>query len=500
VAIEGQLLIPLEIEGAIRIACFKDATQSACSGAWPLAAEFKYWGTPFPMLSKSGKVTGFCLPNSADPCYTLEAAAVETPPGMSAVIEENNEWNGPALTLGSRVYVPNGQANEEIGDVECFDYSTDASCAHFPKMFTGLEYLYTVNRDPQRPSCIWVNSDSGEAQIQDFDAYTGEACGSGPARVFATQFVAHAPKCTPTSFTSLKVIEPARSSYASAMISFADGDGNPITALGERPLGPNGEASLAGLEPVTEAGLPQFLFSFTGLGGELSALEVELTWRGISSPECEVEGITSQKIPPAPPAPKPSPETPALLACTRESLALMNVTQRGGRVRIEGVARHVLVGRTVQIELQGTGRILATALVGANGKFAANAPLPSLAIRGTNRARYVARVGKLASLPLKLYRRMYVTRSKTTGTSLRLDGRVTGRFKRGAEVALFRRLSCGGEQEVGRTRLGKGGRFSLVVPNTLPPAGESAVYRARTTVLKGRRAFLTYTLPTESTP
>ena len=168
------------------------------------------------------------------------------------------KWNGPGLVLGTRVYVPNGQAPEVESEVACFDYATGAGCAHFPKTFTGLEYLYTVNRDPALPSCIWVNSDSGEEQIQDFDANTGEACGGGAPKALAAQFIAHAPKCTPTSFTSLKVVQPTRSSYTSGTISFATGNGTPITALGERPLDSNGQASLAGLEPVTDGGLPQF--------------------------------------------------------------------------------------------------------------------------------------------------------------------------------------------------------------------------------------------------
>ncbi len=495
--ISGRLLIPLVIEGQMEVFCFDDETQGVCSGTWPVAAASTEFGSPYPLLNSGGTVTGFCLAMEGDPCFTFKGEPTETPAFMSDVILPNDEWNGPAVTIGTRVYVPNGNVPEIESEIACFDYATGASCAHFPKTFTGLEYLYTVTRDPNLPSCLWVNSDSGEEQIQDFDATTGEACGGGAPKAFAAQFIAHAPKCTPTSFTSLKVVQPARSSYTSGTISFTDGNGNPITALGERPLDSSGQASLSGLEPVTEGGLPQFIFSFKG-DNELAALEVQLKWRGIASPECEVEGITSEKIPPPPPIPPPAPQ--AVLACTQESLALTNVAQSHGRVRLEGVARQALVGKTVQIELQGTGKMVASALIGANGKFTATASLPPAGIRGTNRARYEARVGKLVSLPLKLYRRMYVTRSKSVGTSLRLEGRVTGKFKDGAVVAVFRRQSCGGEHMVGRTHLGKGGRFSLIVPNTLPPAGQTAVYRARTTVYSGRHTFLTYTLPTESTP
>ena len=91
-------------------------------------------------------------------------------------------WNGPSLTIGARVYVPTGSfsGNDEV---TCYDFSLQANCANFPKKFTTLELLYTVNPDPQRPTCIWVNSDGGVDQIQNFDAYTGAAlrrgCGAG---------------------------------------------------------------------------------------------------------------------------------------------------------------------------------------------------------------------------------------------------------------------------------------------------------------------------------
>ena len=116
-------------------------------------------------------------------------------------------------------------------DVECFDYSTERGCANFPKTFSELDYLYTVNPDPQRPTCIWVNSDNGAHQIQNFDAYTGEACGRGTIRVLASQFVVPSPQCTPASYVSLQVLQPARAPYTSGSIAFDDGDGNPIPGL-----------------------------------------------------------------------------------------------------------------------------------------------------------------------------------------------------------------------------------------------------------------------------
>ena len=87
------------------------------------------------------------------------------------------------MTIGARVYVPDGNTDH----VDCYDYVASASCANFPKQLLNLGLLYTVNPDPQRPTCIWVNSDDGSAQIQNFDAYTGGACGQGPIRVLAAE-------------------------------------------------------------------------------------------------------------------------------------------------------------------------------------------------------------------------------------------------------------------------------------------------------------------------
>lgn len=298
-AIGSRVIIPLSINGTDRLACFDDATQSSCAGSWPVdLGSINYPsvnGAPFPLMDGTGAITGLCLPTGTDQCFDLSGAAATTPPGMSSVIEASDGWNGPAFVLGPRVYVPNGNFNGERGDVECFDYSTGTGCANFPKTFSELDYLYTVNPDPQRPTCIWVNSDNGAHQIQNFDAYTGEACGRGTIRVLASQFVVPSPQCTPASYVSLQVLQPARASYTSGSIAFDDGDGNPIPGLGELPLDGSGTASLAGLSLNTATGLPQFLFTLNGESGEVGSVEVRLTWTGNYSATCIGEGTTVAK-------------------------------------------------------------------------------------------------------------------------------------------------------------------------------------------------------------
>ena len=304
-AIGSRVIVPLNINGTDRLACFDDSTQSNCAGSWPVALGSIGYpstnGAPFPLLDGTGALTGLCIPTGTDQCFNLGGEATATPLGMSSVIKASDGWNGPAFVLGPRVYLPNG--NHGTGDVECFDYSTGAGCANFPKTFSELDYLYTVNPDPQRPTCIWVNSDNGSHQIQNFDAYSGEACGKGTIRVLASQFVVSSPQCTPASYVSLQVLQPVRASYASGSIAFDDGDGNPIPGLGEQPLDGSGTASLAGLSLNTATGLPQFLFTLNGESGEVGSVEVRLTWTGNYSATCIGETTTVL----AGPAPVPTP-------------------------------------------------------------------------------------------------------------------------------------------------------------------------------------------------
>ncbi len=100
--------------------------------------------------------------------------------------------------------------------------STNATCASFPKSFVNLSYLYTVNADPQRPDCIWVNADGGSGQIQNLDAYTGGSCGQGPIRVLASSMVVPTQLCMPATYTSLQVTSPAPGTYTSGTVQFLE--------------------------------------------------------------------------------------------------------------------------------------------------------------------------------------------------------------------------------------------------------------------------------------
>jgi hypothetical protein len=286
--IAGKAIIPINVEGTSYLTCFDDATQSTCSGKWPVKLPFGYpgeYGAPFPLLTATGETIGLCLPTGTDECYTLAGEETPTPLGMPSVIYASSAWNGPAFVLGPRVYIPNGNYDE----VQCFDYSTGASCANFPKEL-DLTLLYTVNADPQRPTCIWANSDAdgGELprQIVSFDAYTGEACGQGTIRVLASQFVVPQPQCTPAEYVSLQVLKPGRNTYTKGFVQFDNNDSEPIAGLPTGELDSTGTVNLEGLPLNTPTGLPQFLFTLENESEKIGEVEAKLTWRGNYEATC----------------------------------------------------------------------------------------------------------------------------------------------------------------------------------------------------------------------
>jgi hypothetical protein len=212
---------------------------------------------------------------------------------MSAAIGSVNiNYGGGSVTIGPRIYVPNPSSNT----VGCYDANLGSSCANFPKSFTNLSLLYTVNADPQRPSCIWVNADNGSAQIQNFDAFTGGACGQGAIRVLSSSVVVPNQECVPASWKSLQVLQPARNTYSSGAIDFQDGSGNAIPGFAAHNLDGTGTTDLTDLSLSTKSALPQFLITLNNAGTP-SSVQVKLTWTGKYSNNCGKEGISVTGLP-----------------------------------------------------------------------------------------------------------------------------------------------------------------------------------------------------------
>lgn len=282
--IGDQILIPIHTGGVERLACWDDSLQDDCAGSFPLSPALGYagaFGSAFPMLDASGGLTGFCLPTSSNPCFTLAGASAATPANMTTAIGATGNWNGPAVTLGPRVYLATGNSDT----VRCYDYSSSTGCANFPHPTPGAGFIYTVNPDPQRPTCIWINADFGPSQIQNFDAFTGGACGQGAIRVLSSQLIVPQEKCNPSAYRKLEILEPVRSAYTEGTVGFANSNGNPIPSIPDQAIDASGAVDLTGLGLEAVAS-PQFLITLDTISEVPTQVVVELTWDATFDPDC----------------------------------------------------------------------------------------------------------------------------------------------------------------------------------------------------------------------
>ena len=274
------------------LACFDSVTKQGCTGTWPVAVP-AVTGAPFPLFNSSAVATGICLPITNNPCFSFTGSSVATPPGMGTSIGLNSAENGVAVVLNNSVYVPNGLT----GRVGCYNFSTQANCVNFPKQF-NIYILYTVNPDPYRATCVWVNSNGrpdAANQIQNFDALTGQPCTQGFVRIPASTLVNPAPVCRPTSYQTLQLVNPTRNSYTSATVGFQDASGNSL-GIPDQALDAFGSVDLSGLglQAFTD---PLFVIRFTGLTQSPATFNYRLSWTGAYNTTCTSSGQSVSSVP-----------------------------------------------------------------------------------------------------------------------------------------------------------------------------------------------------------
>ena len=279
-----------------KLGCFDTLTHAACAGAWPVTVAGA-GEAPFPKLNAAGAPVGICLHITGTPCFTPNGAVSPTPAALPAAIGAGYQYDGQPVVLGARVYVASNATNS----VDCFNFATNQSCPNFPHAFSNLSLLYTVNRDPFRSSCLWVNADNGADQIQNFDAFSAGACADAPYRVFAATIVASPHQCLPATYTSLSVVSPSYTTYTSGTVDFQNSNGVPIAGIATHHL-VKGKTSLKDLHLSTNDKLPQFLITLNGTAPGLKSITVKVEWAGKYDPVC-VKGAT--KVlgagPPGPP-------------------------------------------------------------------------------------------------------------------------------------------------------------------------------------------------------
>lgn len=296
-AVGTRVYVPLTMDTGSWLACFDSTTGTTCAGSWPVQLPAAYnAGAPIPKLSTSAAINGVCLPTTSEWCYSLNGAVAAAPPGLGAAMGTTNYYNAVPLILEDRVYI----ASWEGDTVRCYDFGAQAQCPNFPLAMQNAGLVYSVNPDPQRPVCLWINADYGDAQIQNFDAFSGESCGAGPIRVLASAVVPADPECTPVDWTRLQVLDPAPADYTSATVAFRDDNGLVIPGATDAVLDGTGSADLTG-QPLGES-RPQFLVTIEGHSGPIGAVTLELTWTGERLPQCGQEVGAGSLAPPAVPA------------------------------------------------------------------------------------------------------------------------------------------------------------------------------------------------------
>lgn len=195
----------------------------------------------------------------------------------------------------------------------------------------------------------------------------------------------------------------------------------------------------------------------------------------------------------------PQPESPAatlVLHCTQAKLALLDVVIDGHHVSLTGVAIAALEGLPVQIVFEHK-TVVAHTTVGKDGFFSVTAPLPPPKERNSNDARYLAQVGPIKSLDLKLTRRLILEPPVASGRRVRLSGQVTPPLMRPvAPVSIAEQTTCTHKRIIGHFKPSATGHFRVTV--TAPKGATAVIYRLATQVranATSTKPFPTFSLP-----
>lgn len=92
-AFGGDVIVPVTVGSTDELACFDGTTAAPCTGSWPVPLGFSYdsnYGAPFPLLSSTAVLSGFCLPSPGDPCFGFAGTSIATPAGMANAITPNS--------------------------------------------------------------------------------------------------------------------------------------------------------------------------------------------------------------------------------------------------------------------------------------------------------------------------------------------------------------------------------------------------------------------------
>src|ERR1700722_15152457 len=185
-----------------------------------------------------------------------------------------------------------------------------------------------------------------------------------------------------------------------------------------------------------------------------------------------------------------------LLGCSTRPLALNDVVQKDGKVLLTGAAERAQAGKRVKIVF-GSDKVVATATVGPSGEFSTTAPMPPAKIRDGNGARYIAELGSLRSLDLKLTPRLALGPASVSAGKVTLSGGVVLPLPKPiATITVRQQVECGATSVVARVKPSASGRFKVTLP--VPASAHGALYRLTSSVGQSSgsgHSFATYSLP-----
>ncbi len=297
----SEMFIPSVWGGGPVVACvdLSLSTPGNCAGTWPQSMGVGPSSMVTPLLDSAGNSIGVCALNSSSTwlCWGLDGSIQPTPTGLTASVLTAWQWTGSPVVVGTRVFEISGLGGSNPGLVYCYDFATNAACTtatgHFPFTVANTTSTYTLTADSQRPTCIWINSDGGSAQIQNFDALTGGSCANAPVRVFASSFVEPYQACVPTAFNTISLTAGNIATSPAPTLSFTNGNG--VVIDGPYPFNTSGAhptidlTSLAYPTPInlsTQAPLPQFVLNLTPGTSGLGTVSVEVSWSGSPLGQC----------------------------------------------------------------------------------------------------------------------------------------------------------------------------------------------------------------------
>lgn len=153
------------------------------------------------------------------------------------------------------------------------------------------------------------------------------------------------------------------------------------------------------------------------------------------------------------------------LACTGNSLALLDVYPLGRTAHLLGVAPLGMAGKRVKIVAAWSHKVLATVKIKRDSSFTAVVKLPPARFRASSKGAYLARLGTTSSPALKLARRLYNTSIAPRGGKVTFRGTVVGPFARPVKRVIIRGSSncrtIGSGIVLARVKPSRRGTFSV---------------------------------------